>query len=281
MRFIFFLFIINIALFAVDADEFNDEFSEPKKEIFDPLSGYNRAVTGFNDYVFMNIIDPYVFAGYDYVAPLVVRSSVKSFFDNLKFPITFVNNLLQTKFKRAWIDVERFGVNTTFGLFGFFDPATTWLGLPKSNEDFGQTLGYWGIPSGNYLVLPIFGPSSPRDTVGLIGDTLFNPITYVSILGGSVVNGATAGARVLDVTDRRANLMTTEKIVDEGSVDRYDFIRDSYKQNREYLIHDGKSSDDSDPDLNDESSFGDTKANSPTPVTKKASGKSLKLSEPK
>ena len=178
------------------------------------------------------------------------------------------------------MDGSRFLINTTAGVAGFVDVANL-LDLPKHKEDFGQTLGYWGIPSGNYLVLPIFGPSSPRDTVGLIGDTLFNPITYVSILGGSVVNGATAGARVLDVTDRRANLMTTEKIVDEGSVDRYDFIRDSYKQNREYLIHDGKSSDDSDPDLNDESSFGDTKANSPTPVTKKASGKSLKLSEPK
>ena len=245
----------------------------------DPWSAWNHDTQLFNDNLDKAILKPLA-QGYQWITPEFVNTGVTNFFSNINDVGVTINDLLQLKVSQGGMDGSRFLINTTAGVAGFVDVANL-LDLPKHKEDFGQTLGYWGIPSGNYLVLPIFGPSYPRDTVGLIGDTLFNPITYVSILGGSVVNGATAGARVLDVTDRRANLMTTEKIVDEGSVDRYDFIRDSYKQNREYLIHDGKSSDDSDPDLNDESSFGDTKANSPTPVTKKASGKSLKLSEPK
>jgi phospholipid-binding lipoprotein MlaA len=111
--------------------------------------------------------------------------------------------------------------------------------LPKHNEDFGQTLGSWGIPSGSYMVLPFVGASSPRDTVGLIGDALFNPLTYVSFFGGFAANAATAAASAVDVTDTRSDLMSSEKIVDEASVDRYDFVKNAYLQRREYLIHDG------------------------------------------
>jgi phospholipid-binding lipoprotein MlaA len=151
------------------------------------------------------------------------------------------------------MDAGRFLINTTAGVAGFVDVATM-IDLPKHKEDFGQTLGFWGVPSGSYLVLPFFGPSSPRDTIGLVGDALFNPLTYVSIFGGAAATAATAGSKVVDVTDKRANLMTTEKIVNEGSIDRYDFIKNSYEQNRDYLIHDGNLPEDTDPDLFDDGS---------------------------
>jgi phospholipid-binding lipoprotein MlaA len=162
------------------------------------------------------------------------------------------------------MDASRFLINTTAGVGGFIDVAKM-IDLPKHKEDFGQTLGFWGVPSGSYLVLPFFGPSSPRDAVGLVGDALFNPITYVSVFGGAAVNAATAGGRALNVTDTRANLMSTEKIVEEGSVDRYDFIKNSYEQNREYVVHDGNPPEDNDPDLLDESS--EEKSNNVTKVT--------------
>jgi len=111
--------------------------------------------------------------------------------------------------------------------------------LPKHDEDFGQTLGFWGVPAGPYLVLPFAGPSSPRDFVGLIGDALLNPLTYVSAFGGLAGGAATGGANALNVTDTRAGLMSTEKVVNEGSVNRYDFIKNAYEQHREYLVHDG------------------------------------------
>jgi phospholipid-binding lipoprotein MlaA len=122
------------------------------------------------------------------------------------------------------------------------------IDLPKHHEDFGQTLGFWGVPSGPYWVLPFFGPSTPRDTVGLIGDALLNPLTYVSIFGGFAGSAATAGTGVVNVTDTRASLIPAEKVINEGAVgDRYDFIKNSYLQNREYLIKDGKTSGEEDP----------------------------------
>jgi phospholipid-binding lipoprotein MlaA len=239
MRFIFlFLLIFNLSLFAVDADEFNDEFTEPKKEVFDPLSGYNRVMTNFNDSLFMNVVDPYLFRGYDYVAPEVVRSSVKSFFDNLRFPITFVNNLLQTKFKRAWIDVERFGVNTTFGLFGFFDPATTWLGLPKSNEDFGQTLGYYGVGSGFPIVLPILGPYNIRDLAGSFADTSIDPIYYSDYRKYNATENVYESWGIISYRYFNEGSLSAKEYKEfrKDAIDLYPFIRDAYEQHREMLI---------------------------------------------
>jgi len=107
-------------------------------------------------------------------------------------------------------------------------------------------LSVWGVPSGSYLVLPFFGPSNPRDALGIVGDALFNPLTYVSAFGTTAISAAIAGSKAIDVVDRRANLMTTEKIINEGSVNRYEFIKNSYEQNRDFLIHDGNSSQDVD-----------------------------------
>jgi len=218
----------------------------------DPWAGWNRGTQTFNDNLDKAILKPMA-QGYQWITPDFVDEGVTNFFSNINDVGVTVNDLLQFKFTQSGMDAGRFLINTTAGVAGFIDVATM-IDLPKHKEDFGQTLGFWGIPSGSYLVLPFFGPSSPRDTFGLVGDALFNPLTYVSVFGGAAATAATAGSRVLDVTDRRANLMTTEKIVDEGAVDRYDFIKNSYEQNRDYLIHDGNPPEDTDPDLLDESS---------------------------
>ncbi len=219
----------------------------------DPWTDWNRGTQTFNDNLDKAILKPMA-KGYQWITPEFVDEGITNFFSNINdIGVTF-NDLLQLKLTQSGMDASRFLINTTAGVAGFIDVAKM-IDLPKHREDFGQTLGFWGVPSGNYLVLPFFGPSSPRDTVGLVGDALFNPLTYVSVIGGAAVNAATAGSRVLDVTDRRANLMTTEKIVDEGAVDRYDFIKNSYEQNRDYLIHDGNPPEENDPDLIDESSL--------------------------
>ncbi|MDD2658104.1 MAG: VacJ family lipoprotein [Methylococcales bacterium] len=218
----------------------------------DPWAGWNRGTQKFNDHLDKAVLKPLA-KGYQWITPEIVHRGITNFFSNINDIGVTINDLLQFKLTQGGMDGSRFLINTTAGVAGFIDVASL-IELPKHNEDFGQTLGLWGVPSGNYLVLPFFGPSSPRDTFGLVGDALFNPLTYVSIFGGAAVNAATAGARAIDVTDKRANLMPTEKIVDEAAVDRYDFIKNSYEQNRDYLIHDGNLPDDTDPDLFDESS---------------------------
>lgn len=218
-------------------------------EQHDPWVGWNRGTQSFNDTIDRAILKP-VAKGYHWITPDFVNKGVSNFFSNINDVGVTLNDLLQFKVTQGGMDASRFLINTTAGVAGIFDVAKM-IDLPKHKEDFGQTLGFWGVPSGSYLVLPFFGPSSPRDAFGLLGDALLNPLTYVSAFGGAAVNAATAGSRALDVTDSRADLMTTEKIVDEGAVDRYDFIKNSYEQNRNYLIHDGNPPDENDPDLLD------------------------------
>ncbi len=203
----------------------------------DIWQGWNRGTQSFNDNVDKAILKP-VAKGYVAVTPDAVDEGVTNFFSNLNDIGVTVNDLFQLKFLQGGMDLSRFVINTTAGVAGVFDVAKM-VDLPKHNEDFGQTLGFWGVPAGPYLVLPFVGPSSPRDFVGLIGDALLNPLTYVSAFGGFAGSVATGSSKALDVTDTRADLMTTEKVVNEGSIDRYDFIKNAYKQHREYLIHDG------------------------------------------
>ena len=251
----------------------------------DPWTGWNHGTQTFNDNLDKAIIKPLA-QGYEWITPTFVNEGVTNFFSNINDVGVTINDLLQFKVTQSGMDASRFLINTTAGVAGFIDVADM-VNLPKHKEDFGQTLGFWGVPSGNYLVLPFFGPSSPRDTVGLIGDALFNPLTYVSIFGGAAINAATAGAKLVDVVDQRDHLMTTEKIIDEGSVDRYDFIKNSYQQNREYYIHDGEPFESSDPDLDDESSDstgktpGTSNGTKDTGAGNKKSGNTLELSEPK
>ncbi len=152
-------------------EEFNSEFSTKKEEIFDPLGGYNRLMTTFNDKVFINVLNP-IAESYAYVTPETVRIGINNFFQNIMFPVRFSNNLLQLKFKNSSEELGRFLVNTLWGLGGFMDPATKELNMKAHKEDFGQTLGAWGAGSGAYIVLPVFGPSNVRDTVGMVADAV-------------------------------------------------------------------------------------------------------------
>ena len=218
----------------------------------DPWSGWNHGAQKFNDNIDQFVLKP-VAKGYQFITPKFLNDGITNIFSNVNdIGVTF-NDLFQMKFAQGGQDAGRFLINSTVGVGGFMDVANKY-DLPKHKEDFGQTLGYWGVPSGNYLVLPFLGPSSPRDTLGLVGDAFLNPVTYISIFGNSTVNAITAGTKALNVIDRRDELMTNEKILNEGAVDRYDFLKNSYQQNREYLIKDGKE-DDTDPDLNDESAY--------------------------
>lgn len=195
----------------------------------DPWEGFNRAVFNFNEGLDRAILKP-VTQGYRYVTPEIAQTGVNNFFENLKDVRTLINNLLQGKVHNAFEDFARITFNTTFGLGGLIDVATP-MGISKNNEDFGQTLGRWGVSSGPYVVLPLFGPSTVRDTVGMVPDWYLDPLYYVDD------NTTRVSLRVLRVVDTRSQLMDAERII---SGDRYVFIRDAYLQRREFLVNDGE-----------------------------------------
>lgn len=216
----------------------------------DPLEPVNRKVFWFNDRVDAWVLEPAA-KGWDRVASKRVQRSVANFFANLRFPIVTANDLLQGKVKDGASDVARFALNTTFGAAGFFDPAASW-GLPPHVEDFGQTLGRWGVPPGPYLVLPLLGPSSPRDTVGLAADSVTAVTSfYVNFY-------IQAGARTADVVNYRARVLEQVEESKRSSLDYYSFIRNAYVQRRRALIQDSTAVGESDqdslyhPDLDEE-----------------------------
>lgn len=236
----------------------------------DPWEGWNRGTQEFNDDLDKAVLKP-VAKGYLWITPKFVNDGITNFFSNLNDIGVTVNDLLQLKMAQGGMDAGRFLINTTAGVAGFVDVAKM-IDLPKHNEDFGQTLGFWGVPSGNYLVVPFMGASSPREVAGAIGDALLNPLTYTFVFagGGAAVSAINSGAKAVDVTDTRANLMPTEKIVDEASVDRYSFIKNAYQQRREYLIHDGNVPEEEELQLEDEAgteATGIVKTTSAAPAT--------------
>ncbi|GGO81141.1 hypothetical protein GCM10011348_19510 [Marinobacterium nitratireducens] len=203
----------------------------------DPWEGFNRAMFQFNDYLDRYALKPAA-QGYRYVTPDLVERGVSNFFDNLQDVRTLANNLLQFKLHDAASDTARITMNTFFGLGGVVDIATP-FGLAKHDEDFGQTLGYWGVPAGNYLVLPFFGPSTLRDGIALVPDSYLDPVGEVDHVP---TRNSLYGARVLDT---RAGLLKAEALV---SGDRYLFIRDAYLQRREYMVNDGRIDNEFDAD---------------------------------
>ncbi len=197
----------------------------------DPWQGVNRVIYDFNDAVDRAITKPLA-QGYRAVTPLPVDMGITNFFNNLADVRSAVNNLLQLKPGRAASDVGRVLVNSTIGVAGLFDVASTW-NLPRYNEDFGQTLGYWGVASGPYMVLPFFGPSSARDTVGFVGDWYADPLTYSSD------GGVAWGLKGLRLVDRRADLLAASRVLEQAALDPYAFVRDAYLQRRLSDIYDG------------------------------------------
>jgi len=207
----------------------------------DPLEVVNRGVYEFNQKADEYVLEP-VAKGYQYVTPEIVDESITNFFSNLDDVVVFVNDVLQLKFNQALSDGGRVIVNSTVGLLGFVDMATD-MGLPKHNEDFGQTLGAYGLGTGPYVVLPILGSSTLRDTVGLFADTFVDPIQQIDD------SDARWSAIALKGVDLRADLITAKKIVDQASLDPYEFERSAHFQRRNYLVFDGN------PPMDDEDIF--------------------------
>ncbi len=201
----------------------------PVKNQADPLESFNRGVYQFNDAVDKAIAKP-VAQGYNTVMPVPGKIMVSNFFSNLDDVIVTLNDLLQLKFAQAASDGARFLFNSTFGVFGLFDVAHR---LEKHNEDFGQTLGYWGVGSGPYLVLPILGPSTLRDGVGLYADSRPSKLRRVDHIRSR------NQLYLSKAVNRRAQLLDQEKVLDEAALDRYEFIRDAYLLRRQSLVHDG------------------------------------------
>ena len=197
----------------------------------DPIERFNRSMFWFNDHVDTYVLVP-VATAWDKVIPSGVQRSLTNFFDNLRFPIVVTNNLLQGKFKNAASDVGRFLVNTTAGAAGFFDLATE-AGLVAHNEDFGQTLGYWGVPPGPYLVLPLLGPSNVRDGAGLVPDGFMAVYPWFV---GFVYN---VSARAVDVVNTRSRYLKQVEEAKAASIDYYTAVRNAYIQRRKSLVNDG------------------------------------------
>ena len=207
----------------------------------DPWEPMNRKVFGFNEKLDAWVLEP-VATGWDFVMPDPVERSIQRFYRNLGSPVNFVNNLLQAKPEAAITDFGRFLVNSTVGIGGLFDPAGAWLRMPESDEDFGQTLGVWGVPPGPYLVLPFFGPSNPRDTGGMVFDYGLNGYTwffpwYVNL-----------GLTSVRIVNQRSRLLETIREERKDAFDFYVAVRNAYVQRRESQVADqepkGEESDD-------------------------------------
>ena len=201
----------------------------------DPLEGFNRGVYKFNDVSDKALFKP-VAGAYKAVLPTPVRSGVNNFFANLKTFVTTINQALQFKFDKAAQSAGRFVINSTVGIAGLFDVASK-QGIPQYKEDFGQTLGYWGVGNGAYLMLPLFGPSTLRDTTGLVADSLtIDPIGYVN---DPRTRNILIGTKFIDA---RADLLPGSDLLDEAALDPYTFMRDAYLQRRANQVADGLSS---------------------------------------
>ncbi len=198
----------------------------------DPWEGFNRKIFAFNDGADRFVLKP-VAKGYKKVFPNVIRKGIGRFFNNLRYPGVALNQFLQGKGKLGVRDSTRFVINSTLGIGGIFDPARK-MGFAEHEEDFGQTFAVWGISSGPYLVVPLWGPSTIRGGTGDLADWTVYPVRY---LDSKKLRYALVGVNAIDT---RAGLLSAENFI---SGDRYEFFRDAYLQRRNYLIHDGEVED--------------------------------------
>lgn len=197
----------------------------------DPLQPVNRVTFKFNQTADRYVMRP-VAQTYVNITPAFARKGVTNFFSNLFSPVTIVNDFLQGKFVRGGSDIGRLLLNSTLGLGGLFDVAGTHFGLEKHSEDFGQTLGYWGLGPGWYLVLPLLGPSTVRDAAGRVVDIPLNPLYYVD---NKTLVWSLAAVYVIST---RALFLSADRFI-ENALDPYLFVRDAYLQQRRYAIYDG------------------------------------------
>lgn len=221
--------------FDDDSDYIYGDENEMLQTVADPLAGLNRTMFAFNDKLYFWVLKP-VASGYRVVVPTPVRVSIKNFFFNLLTPVRLVNCLLQGKGKAAGGELGRFVINTTVGMLGFLDPAEVYPELNPPQEDLGQTLGHYAVGNGFYIVWPLFGPSTLRDTVGGIGDWALNPFTFMQLvnvdagaLTSSTSNVIAYGVRTVNDTSFYIGDYETLK---NAALDPYEAFRDAYIQNR-------------------------------------------------
>lgn len=210
-------------------DEFIDEFDNSSTngepfQVWDPIEGFNRGMFWFNDKLYFYALKP-VAKGFRYL-PESARASISNFFNNLGAPVRLLNAVLQGKINDAGIELSRFIINTTVGIGGLFDPAKNYASLRQTDEDFGQTLGYWGVSPGFYLVLPVLGPSNARDGVALVGDYYVDPMEQIW------QNREYWIARTVDTVNTVSLDKDTYESIKRDALDPYLFIRDAYMQNR-------------------------------------------------
>ena len=213
-------------------DEYDDEYEDEEDVVLiaDPLIGLNTGLYHFNDKLYFWLLKP-VAQGYEFIIPVEFRSVIRNMFYNIRFPVRFVNCLLQGKGKKAVAEATSFFLNTTIGILGMADAASHWPHLDTSKEDLGQTFAVWGFGNGAFLTLPFLGPSSVRDGLGLVGDIFLDPLfwldmdlkTRIALRGGEVVNETS-----LKIGQYEA--------LKEAAIDPYVMIRNAYVQNRNKLI---------------------------------------------
>ena len=208
--------------------------TDPDLDPVDPHEKINRASYDLTDKVDRAVFEPIVNAYIDYV-PNAAQRSIGNFYDNLSYPNVVLNSFLQGKMRQGAQDTVRFFVNSTIGMFGLFDMATH-MGLQKHDEDFGQTLGVWGVNPGSYLFIPFLGPSSERDVTNIPVGLFTNVLFYAGLVVGSYF---AAPLTILGAIDKRARLAGPMRVRDEAAIDPYLFVREATLQQREFLIHDG------------------------------------------
>jgi phospholipid-binding lipoprotein MlaA len=214
---------------------------EGPAEDHDPYESFNRSMYKFNDTLDQYALKP-VAKGYNAVTPTPVKKGVSNFFSNLGDVVVIFNDLLQFKFGQFFSDSGRLLINSTIGIYGLIDWASD-MGLEKHNEDFGQTLGTWGVTSGPYLVMPFFGPGSVRDTTGLVVDSNnFSPI-QLEVHEGTPFpdrnSNVSFSLTLINAVDRRAKLLKAERLLNLAALDPYIYIREAYLQRRYNQVHDG------------------------------------------
>lgn len=202
-----------------------------KRDPRDPWESFNRSIWTF-DYAFDRKIYRPVARGYVYVTPAPVRRGLRNVLDNLFYPRTIINQFLQGRFRDGGSDIGRLLVNTVFGLGGILDPASH-MNLDKHNADFGQTLGVWGVHSGPFLMIPLYGPSDVRDSVGIAADEYATPLPYIGRNNSWYVFW---GPWLLNLVDARANILSQDTFID-SAYDPYTFVRNAYLQHRDFLVH--------------------------------------------
>lgn len=211
-----------------------------RAERIDPWERWNRRVYSFNDKVDEKVLKP-VATTYTKIVPEPVRRGVNNFFGNVSDVWSALNNFLQGKFSNGMQDVVRVGTNTLFGLGGFLDVASE-FGADRQGEDLGQTLGKWGMAPGPYVVWPVIGPSTLRDSIALPLDVQVSPALAMH---SNAAKAATAG---LQAVNQRANLLGASNLLNDIALDRYAFVRDAYLQRRRSLVYDGDPPEEKEPD---------------------------------